>query len=456
LAYQVGGSNVLKGKTKRTPGFFTRLSLKKILQGSLLLVVFVLLTIFTLVVREWSIHSHSSSLLEESRLLRAHFAEFSEYITEQLLAGLSLNEEKTAYEAALIGREGTNLAGRTLVPEEFKLLLVNRGDMTKLMARIRLLSTKSVEKKKQLAIYRMLNNINSRITRFDDGFWQYMQQQQQAAQNLLRGSLAMATVFLATLLFLLYMNFSRSTSPREDDLSTTGDKSIPDRKFTLEELRLMSLCLLNELPPRRECHNIMSYANGIINCAQILKDQETSVDLQEKENQELIMDLWQDGRKITDALLHLQSLQEVATTPATSIDDTIALLVSWLELQFPEAVDVIEQKRTGSLPSVHIPGRDLFLAMALQAERIIPEPGQDFGSCMFSRLLIQTYLRGETEVVVEIVLQPLNEEQKESAKDAAADMRQLICHNLLNCYNSSLQVSKKPDQTTIYRFLLTP
>jgi hypothetical protein len=446
---------MLRKKTKETRGFFTRLPSKKIIQGSLLLVVFVLLSIFTLVVREWSIHSHSSTLLEESRILRAHFAEFSDYITEQLLAGLSLNEEKTAYEAALIGREGADLADRTLVPEEFKLLLVNRGDMTKLMARIRLLSTKSVEKEKQLAIYRMLSNINSRVTRFDDGFWQYIQQQQQAAQNLLRGSLAMATVFLATLLFLLYMNYSRSASQQERNFSKTRDKTIPVRDFSLEELHLMSLYLLNEFPQKRACHNIMSYANGIINCAQILKDQAADDNLQEKENQELIVDLWQDGKKITDALLHLQSLQELSTTPVTSINETITLLVRWLELQFPEAADIIEQKRTESLPPVHIPGRDLFLAMALQAERIIPEPGQDFGSCMFSRLLIQTHMQGETEIVVEMVLQPVSEGQNESEKDDAANMRQIISHELLNRYDSGFQVSTT-DKITIYRFLLTP
>jgi len=446
---------MLRKKTKKTRGFFARLPSKKIIQGSLLLVVFVLLSIFTLVVREWSIHSHSSTLLEESRLLRAHFAEFSDYITEQLLAGLCLNEEKTAYEAALIGREGADLADRALVPEEFKLLLVNRGDMTKLMARIRLLSTKSVEREKQLAIYRMLSNINSRVTRFDDGFWQYIQQQQQAAQNLLRGSLAMATVFLATLLFLLYMNFSRSASQQGTNLSTIRDKNIPGRDFTLEELRLMSLFLLNEFPQKMECHNIMSYANGIINCAQILKDQAADDDLQEKENKELIVDLWQDGKKITDALLHLQSLQELSTTPVTSINDTITLLVRWLELQFPEAADIIEQKRTESLPPVQIPGRDLFLAMALQAERIIPEPGQDFGSCMFSRLLIQTDMQEEKEVVVEMILQPVSEGQDEPEKDGAANMRQIISHELLNRYDSGFQVSTT-DQVTIYRFLLTP
>jgi hypothetical protein len=199
----------------------------------------------------------------------------------------------------------------------------------------------------------------------------------------------------------------------------------------------------------------MSYANGIINCAQILKDQAADDNLQEKENQELIVDLWQDGKKITDALLHLQSLQELSTTPVTSINETITLLVRWLELQFPEAADIIEQKRTESLPPVHIPGRDLFLAMALQAERIIPEPGQDFGSCMFSRLLIQTHMQGETEIVVEMVLQPVSEGQNESEKDDAANMRQIISHELLNRYDSGFQVSTT-DKITIYRFLLTP
>ncbi|MBW1635574.1 MAG: hypothetical protein JRJ68_04795 [Deltaproteobacteria bacterium] len=388
--------------------------------------------------------------------MRAHFSELNENITEQLLAGLSLNEEKTAHEAVLIGREGAGLASRALVPEEFKLLLVNRADMTKLMARIRLLSTGPSGTEKQLTIYRMLSNINNRIKRFDDGFWQYIQQRQQAAQNLLRGSLAMATVLLATLLFLLYVNFSRLNSEEENNLSKSPQKELPGRKFSLEELRLMSLCLLNELPPKRECHNIMSYANGIINCAQILKDQETSVDLQEEENQGLILDLWQDGRKIADAVLHIRAVQELYTVPVTSVDDTITLLINWLELQFPEATHIIELNRVESLPPVRIPGEDLFLAMALQAEQIIPEPAQDFGSCKFTRLLIQTDLQEEDEIVLEMILQSAAEEQSESDRDTATDIRQLISHDLLNHHGSSFQVSRKADQTIIYRFLLTP
>lgn len=429
--------------------------MKKIIQGTLLSVVFILLAIFTLAVREYSIHSHSSKLLQESRLIRAHFTEFNEYITEHLLAGLSFNIEKTTYEAELIGQKGSDLANHTLVPEEFKLLLVNRSDMTKLMARIRLLSTQSTNTKTQLTIYSILRNINSRITRFDDGFCQYVKQQQQAAQNLLRGSLAIATVFLATLLFLLYIHVTKSVLQQSQKSPKYLPPNVDNMEFAPEELRVMSLSIINELPPQRGCHNIMNHANGIINCAQILRDQKANVDLQENENQKLITDLWQSGKKIAARVTHLRSLQQLYTSPLSSIEDSIELLVSWMELQFPEISQILERKTSPHLPHILIPPRDLFLAIALLAEQVIPEPGHDYGSCKYTKLKIETYPQTEKEIVIEMILQLESGTFLDPDHDVATHVRQHISNGLLSCYESALEVSRGDDQTIIYRFLLT-
>jgi len=428
--------------------------MKKIIQGTLLSVVFVLLAILTLAVREWSIHSHSSKLLQESRLIRAHFSEFNEYITEQLLAGLSFNIEKTAYEAELIGQKGSDLASHTLVPEEFKLLLVSSADMTKLMARIRLLYTQPTGTKTQLTIYRLLSNINNRITRFDDGFCRYVKQQQQAAQNLLRGSLAIATVFLATLLFLLHVHVTRSILQQDQDLKKSLASNIDNTEFALEELRIMSLSLLNELPPQRGCHDIMNYANGIINCAQILHEQEINIDLKEKENQILITDLWESGKKIAARVTHLRSLQQLYVNPVISIEDSIELLVTWMEMQFPEVLQILENKTSPHLPHVHIPPKDLFLAIALLAEQVIPEPGHDYSSGIYTKLQIETYAQAETEIIIEMTLQLEPESLPDSDQDNATHMRQLVSNGLLACYGSTLEVSRDGDQTINYRFLL--
>lgn len=617
-------------KANKTPGVVSRLSLKKIIQAALLAAVFMLLTVSTLAVREWYLHAHFSRLLNESMLIRAHFTELSEYLTEQLLTNQIINTEEIEHEAEIIGKKGSDLALQTLIPEEFKLLLVSSNDMTKLMARVRLLSTQPDGPDKHLTIYRMLSEINSRIAEFHDGFCRYVQQQRQAIQNLLRGSLAMATVFLAMLLFLLHVHVSKpffqlinnlrkglgqKTQNREtvdSILSITNlgnrasselaacsiykhvlritpdfDKSdsmpdlpegsvwklatpilkqfphyklvltsfftddrirgkIPDyiveevqsrgavifreaddltfsriRKilpyseeihtgvcfsivsasglsgmvtilsdnpesftddevtslsailrfleaidsavsldnsrgigFTLDELRGVSLSLLNELPPHRGCHNIMNHANGIINCAQILKDQKDNVDLQEDENQKLMTDLWQSGKKIADTITHLRSLQQLYTSPVTSIEDAIALLVSWLELQFPEVSLILEQKTGEPLPAVRIPARDLFLAMALQAEQVIPEPGHDHSFCVFSKLLIETYVQTETEVIIEMILQLESGELPASEQNSVTHTRQLISNGLLTIYGSAFEVSRGTDQTIKYRFLL--
>ncbi|MBT8334054.1 MAG: hypothetical protein KJP19_06435, partial [Deltaproteobacteria bacterium] len=192
-----------------TPGFFARLSLKKLIQIALLSAVFILLIVFTLAVREWHIHAHNSRLLEESRVIRAHSGEFSEYIIEQFLSNQIINMEEMEYEASKIGEKGSDLAAQTLIPEEFKLLLVSRNDMTKLMARVRLLSAEADGEERHLAIYRMLRDINHRIAKFDEGFDRYVQQQWQAVQNLLRGFLALATMFLTMLLFFLHVYVTR-------------------------------------------------------------------------------------------------------------------------------------------------------------------------------------------------------------------------------------------------------
>lgn len=617
-------------KSNKLPGVFTRLSLKKITQAALLVAVFMLLTVSTLAVREWYLHAHFSRLLNESMLIRAHFTELSEYLTEQLLANKVINIDEIEHEAEIIGKKGSDLALQTLIPEEFKLLLISGNDMTKLMARVRLLSTQPDGTDKHLTIYRMLSDINSRIAGFHDGFCRYVQQQRQAIQNLLRGSLAMATVFLAMLLFLLHVHVTKpffqlinnlrkglsqktqnsetvdsilsitnlgnrasselaacsiykhifkitpdfnSTDsmpdqpegsvwklvtpllkqfphyklvltsfftddrvrgkipdylveevqsrgavifPETDDLTfsrirkilpyskdihtgicfsivsasglsgmvtilSDNPESFSDQEvaslsallrffeyidsavssetssgigFTLDELRGVSLSLLNELPPHRGCHNIMNHANGIINCAQILKDQEDNVDLQEDENQKLMTDLWQSGKKIADTVTHLRSLQQLYNSPVTSIEDAIALLVSWLELQFPEVPLILEQKSGGPLPAVRIPARDLFLAMALQAEQVIPEPGHDHSFCVFSKLLIETYVQTETEVIIEMILQLESGELPVSEQNSVTHIRQLISNDLLTFYGSAFEVSRGTDQTIKYRFLL--
>ncbi len=618
-------------KDNQTPTVFARLSLKKLIQAALLSAIFILLTVSTLAVREWYIHLHSAKLLEESRVIRAHSEEFSAYIIEQLLTDQVINLKEMEHEASIIGEKGSDLAGRALIPEEFKLLLVNRSDMTKLMARVRLLSTKPDGNGKHLVIYRMLRDINSRIAKFDGGFDRYVQQQWQAVQNLLRGFLAIATMFLTMLLFLLHRYVTRpffelidnirngldkkdtknetvesilaitrlshdvcaeltactlyrnilqtlpdpdstvknqnqpgtliwqlaapllqqhpnyklvSTSFFNDDeinkkipdylrdevqsrgavifreadeltfsrikkilpcsskihagicfsissasglsgiltiLSDNPD-SFSDREvtalntllrfleyvdlhgveenrcgtgFTLEELRVMTLSLLNELPPHRGCHNIMNYANGIINCAQIIRDQEVSLDLQEGENQKLMTDLWESGQKIAATVNRLRSLQQLYANPAASVEDAITLLVSWLELQFPEISQILEKKIIPPLPPVHIPGRDLFLAMALQTEQVIPEPGRDYGSCIFSKLQIEVYVQSEAEVVIEIILHSKPGELSASEQDAATHMRNLVCSGLLNCYKSDLEVSRIEEQSLTYRFILS-
>ena len=150
-------------KDDKTPTIFARLSLKKLIQVALLSAVFILLTVSTLAVREWYIHVHTARLLEESRVIRAHSGEFSDYIIEQLLTDQIINMEEMEHEASIIGEKGSDLADQALIPEEFKLLLVSRSDMTKLMARMRLLSTKPDGNEKHMVIYRMLRDINSRI-----------------------------------------------------------------------------------------------------------------------------------------------------------------------------------------------------------------------------------------------------------------------------------------------------
>jgi len=617
-------------KDGTTPTIFARLSLKRLIQTALLSAVFILLTVATLAVREWYVHVHSARLLEESRVIRAHSGEFSEYIIEQLLSSQIINVEEIEHEASIIGEKGSDLAGQALVPEEFKLLLISRSDMTKLMARIRLLSTQPDGKEKHLVIYRMLRDINSRIEKFDEGFDRYVQQQWQAIQNLLRGFLAVATMFLTMLLFLLhvyvtrpffglindirealgkkarknetvdsilaitdlgqqvrselsagtvYKNILRTIPDPDQDTdnqyqpeeaiwkiaapllrqhphyrlvatSFSSDdstyKNLPDylreevqsrgvvifretddltfsrlRKifpcsgeihagicfaissssglsgiitilsdnpesfsdqevaalstllrfleyinshsdvesssetgFNMEELRIMSLSLLNELPPHRGCHNIMNYANGIINCAQIIRDQDVSPDLQEGENQKLMTDLWESGQKIAATVNRLRTLQQLYSNPVASVEEAITLLISWLELQFPEISQILEKETIPLLPPVQIPGRDLFLAMALQAEQVIPEPGRDYSTCIFSRLHIAVLAQSEEEVIIEMILQPKPGELSGTVQDTATHMRRLICNELLSRYRSDHEVSRTDDQSLIYRFVL--
>jgi len=601
------------------------------MQAALLSAVFILLAVATLAVREWSIHVHSANLLEESRVIRAHSGEFRDYIIEQLLTSQIINVEEMENEASVIGEKGSDLARQTLIPEEFKLLLVSRNDMTKLMARIRLLSTKPDGNEKYLVIYQMLRDIDSRIVKFDENFNRYVQQQWQAIQNLLRGFLAISTMFLTMLLFLLHIYITRpffeliknirkalgkkdtknqtvdsilaitaldrqvsselaACSVYKDILQAPTDqgpladsqnqpgrsawqlaapllqqhphykqvstfffndeqscKKIPDylreevqnrgvvifskedaitfsriKKFlpysgeihagicfsissvsnpsgmltilsndpesfsdqeitalnallrfleyidsydagknsgetglTLEELRIMSLSMLNELPPHRGCHNIMNYANGIINCAQIMRDQEVTGEAQENENQKLLTDLWESGKKIAATVNRLRSLQQLYSDPVPSVENSIVMLIAWLELQFPEISLILEEEPRPSLPSVHIPGKDLFLAMALLAEQVIPEPGRDYGSCIFNKLQLHAYLQSEKEIIIEMTLQRKPGELAEtSQKTTAAHMRHFICKSLLNCYKSDLEISMDEDQNSTYRFLL--
>jgi hypothetical protein len=617
-------------KDDKTPGIFARLSLKKLIQIALLSAVFILLIVFTLAVREWHIHTYNSRLLEESRVIRAHSGEFSEYIIEQLLSNQNINMEEMEHEASKIGEKGSDLAAQTLIPEEFKLLLVSRNDMTKLMARVRLLSAKPDGEERHLVIYRMLRDINHRIAKFDEGFDRYVHLQWQAAQNLLRGFLALATMFLTMLLFFLHVYVTRpffelisdireALGKKDSDRETvdsilaiaylsqkvhaelaacalyknmlqtipdpdptaynqnqTGgavwklaasllhqhphykavaisffndaeiNKKIPDylreevqsrgvviflesddltfsriRKSLLysgeihagicfsissasgisgmvtilsddpesfsdqeiaalstllrfleyieaygaiensgeiglgrEELRVAILSLLNELPPHRGCHDIMNHANSIINCAQILRDQEVNLDLQQSENQKVMTDLWESGQKIAATVNRLRSLQQLYSNPAATVEDAITLLVSWLEIQFPEISQILEKKTILPLPPVNIPGRDLFLAMALQAEQIIPKPGGDFGSCIFSKLHIEADIQSEAKVIVKMILQPKPGQVSGSDQDAATHMRRRICKELLRCYDSDFEVSKAEDQKLTYRFML--
>jgi len=617
-------------KDDKIPGIFARLSLRKLVQIALLSAVCILLTVSTLAVREWYIHIHSSRLLEDSKVIMAHSREFSDYIIEQLLTNQIINMEEMEHEASIIGEKGSDLASQTLVPDEFKLLLIRRSDMAKLMARIRLLSTQPDGNEKRLVIYRMLRNINSRINTFDEEFDRYLQQQWQAIQNLLRGLLAIATMFLTMLLFLLHVYITRpflrlisnirkalgnkNTHHETDDSilaithlgheirteleactlyknilhklpfpdpstdfqhqpgeliwklaapllqqhphyklvsvsffnDDTVGKKIPDylreevqnrgivifqetddltfsrmRKilpcaeeihagicfsissasersgmitifsndpesfseqevttlstllqfleyidsystaensdetgFPLEELRAISFSLLNEQPPHRGCHNIMNHANGIINCAQIMRDQDAALDLQEDESQKLMTDLWESGQKIAAAVNQLRSLQQLYTNPVVSVEDSITLLLSWLELQFPEISQILKKKNVPPLPPLSIPGRDLFLVMALQAEQLIPEPGRDYGSCIFDKLQIETYIQSETEVVIEMTLQLKAGELPGSNQDTALHLRRLICNKLLNCYKSNLEISRIDNQSITYRFIL--
>jgi hypothetical protein len=617
-------------KNDKNPGIFVRLSLKKLIQIALLSAVFILLAVFTLGVREWYVHAHNYRLLEESRIIRAHSGEFSEFIIEQLLSKQIIDMEEMEREASKIGEKGSNLAARKLIPEEYKLLLVSRNDMTKLMARVRLLSAESDREEKHLAIYRMLRDINHRIAKFDEGFDRYVQQQWQAVQNLLRGVLALATMFLTLLLFFLHIYVTRpffelisdireALGKRDSDHETidsilaikdlgqrfrieldacalyknflkampgpdssacsqnqTGgmiwslaapllqqhphykqvslsfssdgemDKNIPDylreevksrghivfretddltfsrirKSFVysgeiyagicfsissasglagivtilsddpesfsdqemdvlssllrflesidshnamknsseiglgIEELRLISLSLLNELPPHRGCHDIMNHANGIINCAQIIRDQVINLDLQESENHKVLTDLWESGQKIAAAVNRLRSLQQLYSNPAAGVKDAITLLASWLVLQFPEISQILEANTIPPLPPVTIPGKDLFLAMALQAEQVIPQPGRDIGSCIFSKVYIEADTQSEAEVIIRMILQPKPGKISASGRDTATHMRERVCKDLLRCYNCDFEVSRTEDKKLTYRFIL--
>ena len=197
----------------------------------------------------------------------------------------------------------------------------------------------------------------------------------------------------------------------------------------------------------REC-------SGIINCAQILRDQETNLDLQEGENHKVVTDLWESGQKIAATVNRLRSLQQLYSNPAVTVKDAITLLVSWLELQFPEISQILESNTLLPLPPVNIPGRDLFLAMALQAEQVIPQPGRDIGSCIFSKVHIEADIQSEAEVIIKMILRPKPGKLSASGRDAATHMRERICKELLRGYNSEFEVSRTEDQKLTYRFIL--
>lgn len=617
------------GKNSAISTLFANLSLKKIILTALLSAVGILLVVSTLAVREWYIHRHCSSLLEKSRLIQVHFTELSEYITEQLLANQIISMMQVEHEAAIIGEKSSEIAGHPLVPVEFRLLLISRNDLTKLMARIRLLATGSDQTQKHLTIYHMLSELNGRIVVFDDGFSKYIQQQVQNAQNLLRGFLAMATVFLATLLFLLYVRITqpfllmakelrsalgqdrqdqytmdsilsmadlghkirqelaacafykyflgappdleakqnerdqqagsvwqmltplleqhpdyqlvltsffsedrftreipdylldevrnhgvaifrqkndlafslfRNISPYSGEIhaavcfSIAADSDRPGMvtilsdnpesftdqevgvlstllrffeyidssmrqagngkvEFTLEELRAMSLTLLNEFPPYRECHKIMDSANGIINCAQILQDQ-CKEESQEEVNQKLLTDLWESGKKIADSVIRLRSLQQMHITPVTSIDEVLSLLISRLTLQYPEVSQILQEEPLPNLPTVQIPGRDLLLALTLMAEQVIPDPGSDHGSCIFTKLRIEAYASTLKETIIKLVLEPESVKFPDKSLNTTIHIRQLLCNAILHCHGSALEISRMKNQPLIYRFLL--
>ncbi|MBT8362320.1 MAG: hypothetical protein KJO32_15330, partial [Deltaproteobacteria bacterium] len=130
------------------------------------------------------------------------------------------------------------------------------------------------------------------------------------------------------------------------------------------------------------------------------------------------------------------------------------LLVSWLELQFPEISQILEKNTILPLPPVNIPGKDLFLAMALQAEQLIPKPGRDYGSCIFSKLAIEADIQSEAKVIIKMILRSKPGELSGSDQDAATHMRRRICKGLLRCYDGDFEVSQTEDQKLTYRFIL--
>jgi hypothetical protein len=92
--------------------------------------------------------------------------------------------------------------------------------------------------------------------------------------------------------------------------------------------------------------------------------------------------------------------------------------------------------------------------MALQAEQVIPQPGRDFGSCIFSRLHIEANIESEAEVIIKMILWPKPEKFSGFDRDESTHMRERICKELLCCYNSDFEVSRAEDQKLTYRFVL--
>jgi len=376
---------------------FSKISLKRIFSLFTISTTCLLFLVILFAGKQYLLYKHCETLVDSSQELLFQFTGIKEHINTSFLNKKNINNSELIIEIQGMNSRLQTILDDVLIPEEFKLALINQLDLVNITVSLRNIknSQDSPSGKEFTALSTQLRNVHAKLSSFNQLISRYTQKQLLGLHQALVGLLCIVIALVSIMLLVInkyitspIIHYCRTLFPDESDnisllslhktieslaVVETKTSTVTSHADATELSRLYRYSSIGHLLGGLS-HELTNISNGAINYTQALLDISNDLQLDE-DSRQLLQKLFTEEKKMTRLLSNMTTFTSgslTAGSKALSLDEIFEQVSSLVRGTFKK--EGIEMTISLHDPAVmlnnHVSDLQLVVLSALQNCRI--------------------------------------------------------------------------------------